>query len=653
MYIKKIAIKNFRLLKDSTLDMKEDLSLLIGRNNSGKTSFMVLFEKFYDNLSFNYNDFSLSLRDEIKNIKETTDINNLAIQMILTIEYDKTDNLENLSDFILDLDPACNTINILFEIAINKDKLIEDINKIETKDKERFVKKYLSNYLYKTIYLFEKDEDLEKSRDKLITKDLSEIKNIINFQIIHAKRNVSSSEEKSEKTKILSTMTTKYYNAKNKDNDFSEINTQMIEMDNELNKTYDKDFTPFMKTAKEFLGLDDLKVISDLESNALIKNSSNVVYGSESEHLPEYLNGLGYMNILYLLLQIEMIKEDFKNEKKDINLFFIEEPEAHTHPQMQYIFAQKIKSLLSDIDSLQTIITTHSAHIVSQCDFEDIRYLLNMNNNNIVIKNFYNELKELYKDEESHFKFLTQYLTLNASELFFATKIILIEGTTEKLLLPYFMKQYDKGIVEESEKLSSQNISILEVGANGRAFRRFLKFLGIKTLVITDIDTTEKIITTKDGKDKTTYPAVRVNKATHTSNYTLKYYLNAPEIASADFTGWMKNLIDNKLQDDIKTIKIAYQIKEDNYHARSFEDAFLGVNLDDIKKKINDIDGLQNKSKLKDFSGNDFYDLTEEILKKNGKSDFASSLLYLALTDDEVEWKMPLYIKDGLEWIIK
>lgn len=662
MYIKKIKIKNFRLLKDSTLDMKEDLSLLIGRNNSGKTSFLVLFEKFYDNISFNYNDFSLSLRDEIKNIKDTTKTNNLAIQMILTIEYNKKDNLENLSEFILDLDLDCSTVNILFEVAINKEKLIKDIKEVDTKDKERFVNKYLYKYLDKNIYIFEKDEDLDKSRDKLIKKDLFEIKNIINFQIIHAKRNVSSSEEKSEKTKILSTMTTKYYNAKNKDNDFNKINKQMIDMDTELNITYDKDFSPFMKNAKEFLGLNDLKVISNLESNALIKNSSNVVYGSENEYLPEHLNGLGYMNILYLLLQIEIIKKDFENEKKDINLFFIEEPEAHTHPQMQYIFAKKIKSLLAEvkIDNLQTIITTHSSHIVSQCDFKDIRYLLNIDDN-IFIKNFYDELKELYKNEDPtkdkeeklNFKFLTQYLTLNASELFFATKIILIEGTTEKLLLPYFMKQYDKGISDENEKLSSQNISILEIGANGRAFRHFLTFLGIKTLMITDIDTTIKTITQKEGKDKITYPSSKVSESTHTSNYTLKYYLDAPEINDDNFADWMTKLKDNQLQDNDEIIKIAYQTKENNNHARSFEDAFISVNLDDIKKKIDDIDGLQNKSKLKDFSGNDFYDLTEEILKKNGKSDFASSLLYLALTDDEVEWKMPLYIKDGLEWIIK
>lgn len=650
MNITNIRIKNFRLLKDSSLDMKEDLSLLIGRNNSGKTSFLVLFEKFYNNLPFNYNDFPISLRNEIKNIKDNTSMNNLTIQMLLTIEYNEKDNLENLSEFILDLDPECTTVNILFEVAINKDKLIKDIEEIDKEDKERFVNKYLSSYFDKNIYLFEKDDDLEKSRGELIKKDLSDIKNIINFQIIHAKRNVSSSEEKSEKTKILSTMTTKYYNAKNKDNDFNKINKQMIEMDTELNITYDKDFSPFMKNAKKFLGLNDLKVISDLESNALIKNSSNVVYGSKSEYLPEHLNGLGYMNILFLLLQIEMIKENFKNEKKDINLFFIEEPEAHTHPQMQYIFAQKIKSLLSDILSLQTIITTHSAHIVSQCDFKDIRYLLNIDDN-IVIKNFYTELEKLYQDENPkknekeklHFKFLTQYLTLNASELFFATKIILIEGTTEKLLLPYFMKQYDKGISDESKKLSSQNISILEIGANGRAFKHFLAFLGIKTLIITDIDTTKK--------NPTSYSSVKVSEATNTSNYTLKYYLDAPEINDDNFTDWMTKLKDNQLQDDDEIIKIAYQTKENNYCARSFEDAFISVNVDDIKKKIDDIDGLQNKPKLKDFSGNDFYDLTEEILKKNGKSDFASSLLYLALTDDEVEWKIPLYIEDGLTWI--
>jgi putative ATP-dependent endonuclease of OLD family len=39
-------------------------------------------------------------------------------------------------------------------------------------------------------------------------------------------------------------------------------------------------------------------------------------------------------------------------------------------------------------------------------------------------------------------------------------------------------------------------------------------------------------------------------------------------------------------------------------------------------------------------------------LKTDGKSDFASSILYLALTQD-VKWKTPGYIIEGLNWISK
>jgi len=272
----------------------------------------------------------------------------------------------------------------------------------------------------------------------------------------------------------------------------------MIKMDKILNEIYHDNFTPFIENAKEILNISDLKVVSNLESKEFVQHLSHLIYGSEKNYLPEHLNGLGYMNILYLLLNIEMIKESFDGEKRDINLFFIEEPEAHTHQQMQYVFIKQIKKILKGIDNLQTVISTHSSHIVSQCDFKDIRYFFN-HNGKVRIKNFYEELKEKYRQEkEDHFKFLTQYLTLNTSELFFASKIIFIEGTSERFLLPYFIKQYDKNH-SGNETLSNQNISILEVGANGRAFKYFLEFLEIKTLIITDIDTTKK---SKNKNDK-------------------------------------------------------------------------------------------------------------------------------------------------------
>ena len=570
MYISKIRIKNFRLLKDTTLlldeNNKQELSLLIGRNNSGKTSFIMLFDKFYRNESFKFNfyDFSTSLREEIFKINEDTIVENLSIQMILEIKYDEKDSLENISEFILDLDPAKNIVKILFECSIDKDNLIKALSKTKITG-EKFIEKNLPDYLInKNVYVFENETDLEvANRGNLVKKDIAAIKNLINFQVIHAKRNVSRSETTGNGKRALSEMTTQYFNKEHKESsdEFFEINDAISLMDGTLDEKYKKHFEPFLENAKNFLDIKDLRVVSDLESKQLFTNHSKIVYGDGSNNLPEHLNGLGYLNILYLLLQIEVKKKYFLDDKKDINLLFIEEPEAHTHPQMQYVFSQEIQKIIKEINKevdLQTFISTHSSHIVSQCDFSDLRYF-KFKEGNITIKNFYTELELKYEGEEEYFKFLKQYLTLYSSELFFAEKIIFIEGTTEKMLLPYFISQHDKAVVDPENKISSQNISIIEVGANSKVFKHFLEFLEIKTLIITDIDTTELAIIpeTTDKKESSTNTACPVTDGDYTSNYSIKEFLNVPKKTNtAELAEWMTKLKSNSLQDDNHFIKV-------------------------------------------------------------------------------------------------
>ena len=60
--------------------------------------------------------------------------------------------------------------------------------------------------------------------------------------------------------------------------------------------------------------------------------------------------------------------------------------------------------------------------------------------------------------------------------------------------------------------------------------------------------------------------------------------------------------------------------------------------------------GLKNRDALDQFGGDDIYCLTAQILGK--KSDFAGSVLYLALVESE-SWRVPKYIMDGLKWIHK
>lgn len=88
--------------------------------------------------------------------------------------------------------------------------------------------------------------------------------------------------------------------------------------------------------------------------------------------------------------------------------------------------------------------------------------------------------------EEQNYRFLKKYLTLNRAELFFADKAIFIEGDTERILLPAMMKKVD--IEKPEDPLLSQNISIIEVGAHSHIFERFIEFIGIKGIIITDID---------------------------------------------------------------------------------------------------------------------------------------------------------------------
>jgi len=39
MRIKNITIKNYRLLRSVSVDLEDDITLVVGKNNSGKTSF--------------------------------------------------------------------------------------------------------------------------------------------------------------------------------------------------------------------------------------------------------------------------------------------------------------------------------------------------------------------------------------------------------------------------------------------------------------------------------------------------------------------------------------------------------------------------------------------------------------------------------------
>ena len=688
MVLKEIVVENFRLLKNFKLELKDELSLIIGKNNCGKTSVLVILDKMLNSYEIAWEDVNLAkqkeLYNEINEFNGTIEEGNKfleAIKLQLYVEYNDTDSYENIQNFIMDLEPENNIILLEFISSINIKNILElkdIIKEREIKDFSTF-SRYMSKNFTKYFKIKKYSRGYDKETKKLILDmkeeiDSKNIQKVIKVTGIRADRAVSNDEG----NHALSILTNRYYetyrkNIKDESNSiFQELEVELEKADRTLYKIYNgekaddgKDsegiFRDIIDVVKNYGGYDNginISIESSISEKNLLTNNTSLYYkhgDGNSSSLPETYNGLGYLNLIGILFEIETKLQELYEQPADINILYIEEPEAHTHPQLQYIFIRNIKNHINSHRNklnkeknkyLQIIITSHSSHIVSECNFDDIIYLKRIDNN-ILAKNF-NSLKEEYGgDEKKEFKFVKQYLTLNRSELFFADKVLCIEGDTERILMPAMMYKVDKMQNSKNEStipLLSQNISIIEVGAYSHVFIPLFKFLGIKVLIITDIDSAVK---NNNGKYEKSHP----NNATHTSNASIREFFKEDGLDYGN--NQFKELIEKKGKDKIKDrIRIAYQIPEieGDYQASSFEDAFISLNKDFI---LRNKDNLYDYGALKNFSkkeiNNDFYKFSLNKIEK--KSTFASALLYFDEEENDMEWKVPRYIKEGLLWI--
>ena len=121
MKIEKIKIKNFRSLKNFCIDLEDELSLIVGKNNTGKTSVIEILNKFLNKNSIESEDFNIEYIKELENnlLDEEYEFKNQGIQLKIFIKYNETDNLSNISKFLTTLDINNNYIILDFEYILN------------------------------------------------------------------------------------------------------------------------------------------------------------------------------------------------------------------------------------------------------------------------------------------------------------------------------------------------------------------------------------------------------------------------------------------------------------------------------------------------------------------------------------------------------
>lgn len=654
MHIHKATVRNFRLLTDVNLVLEDQATLIVGRNNSGKTSLSEVIRRFLVDNSpkFQIEDFSYASYDgfcdalKARNVGQADDKVRALIPRIelrLLFRYDPQQlELGPLSDFVIDLDPDCNEALVVARYELG-DGAIEslfanqparDLTHEERLAFFQLLRERVPALFVATIWA---EDPTDPANRKQMT--LGGLRSLLKTSFVNAQRGLDddTSRDTDVLAKILESLFTaaKSPTADQADQSIAQALQEAVRnIQQQIEGGFKDKLRKLMPTLRSFgypgLGGSELQTETTLDVERLLSRHTKVRYaGHYGIQLPESYTGLGIRNLIFILLRIVSFYRMFRAEPNSagVHIVFIEEPEAHLHPQMQEVFIRQVSKIakqLSDQEGaplpwpVQFIVSTHSSHIANAAGFEAIRYFMPNSAGDVrqtEIKDLREGLRETPDDDR---RFLHQYLTLTRCDLFFADKAVLIEGTSERLLLPIIIDKLEQA-EPDAPKLSSQYLTIMEVGgAYAHKFFDLLDFLELRALVITDLDS----VLAAGGA------ACPVHEGTATSNACLNTWFGHGDCSP-------RALLAKNDAAKVRGIRrIAFQSPEapGGPCGRTFEDAFMLAN-----PEMFGIEGATSEEHAKSAWAK---------LDKIKKSEFA-----LKYSIDETGWTPPGYILDGLRWL--
>lgn len=746
MHLNSFHVRNFRRLNDVHVDMELSTTIFVGTNNSGKTSATQIFKLFLDSKErFCIHDFSAhcwSIFDEVGAGNSNQPLPTIELDLWFSVE---SDDLHRVVSLLPSLDWKDAPVGIRMVYAPKDEsgllarfqeaksvaasaadppadgkdgfhpwpeKLTDFLNK-KLRDEYKIFYYVLdhsgfdASYQSKAGYIPQALGDNAESGKKII-------ESLIKVDFLFAQRHQSDSQSKG-RSEDLSARLSRFYdrNLEKFDHDFSAVKA-LAHSEVQLNKHLETVFAPTLDMLNKLgypgFANPNLVIKSAFDPESVLTKSASVHYSlrdpdrpngqlppNDAEAcsgttvpvtsqqyltLPDKYNGLGFKNLIYMVVEVLDFHNrwvDDEESRAPVHLVFIEEPEAHLHVQLQQVFIAKINEILPSDAPLfrsQLVVTTHSPHIIYESSFTPIRYF---QRSSIPASGHYSKvlnLSNFHEDEPSTTNFLRQYMKLTHCDLFFADAAVFVEGNVERLLLPLMIEKV-------APQLKSSYLSILELGgAFAHLFKNLIRFLGLTTLIITDLDSVLPVeMKTKDAKvtspkqsetedddeddSEGEKPASTSNGKTCavltpnavTSNQTLADWIPAKRKISDLLSASPKEKV-IKHQGAPGSVRVAYQTEQPvtwkaetaKLAGRTFEEAFALENLAWCHDKEQRVLGLRVGGK-KAAEAMSLEEAANRIFKKVSGDSFEKTDFALALMMANSDWVVPGYISEGLSWL--
>lgn len=505
MYISKLIIKNYKSIKDETFIFNKGINVLVGKNNAGKSNIVsalneILGDKYnttsYEDKIF-YSNEQDKLERNFKIVAEIDEINDLDYSLLENIK--KSTGLIDISDYFNENDKDFDNEWLLKDDDELKEKypdlfnfrgtnlLVwkkkEDLKEIFDKTKKIWIYKYYNKDEDINIYNIIIKEELSMGPlfpDKKVDKYYRMLyinpnikATLMTSLLIPAFRSTESTLKITKWTWYGKLLQKKWEDSCNPEHQVA-IQQASDELKETIGKVYGELKNDINMQLKKTLTLMDVKIdINMLESKSEDYYKNIRLSVNDGIETPLENKGSG----LQSLIMIELFKFYCKVFNQS-SLLILEEPELFLHPHAKRMLSDILNDFIED-NKNQIIITTHSEEFIHNIDIENINVIRKTTNGtkkSRIVKENYGDGKELQK--------LKIELQHKNAEMFFAEKVILVEGE-EQILIPEIVKNiYGKNI------LNNNDISIIKVGGKTYfdIYRKVLNELKIKNYIIADYD---------------------------------------------------------------------------------------------------------------------------------------------------------------------